>query len=46
MASSLGATLMHKPIDPRILHSLLSRELHLRRDLEEFMQTLPASGLG
>ena len=29
--------------DPRILHSLLSRELHLRRDLEEFMQTLPAS---
>lgn len=46
MASSLGATLMHKPIDPRTLHSLLSRELHLRRDLEEFMQTLPASGLG
>ncbi|MFC3216970.1 hypothetical protein [Comamonas sp. JC664] len=25
MANSLGATLMHKPIDPRQLHKLLAR---------------------
>ncbi|MFE1573261.1 ATP-binding response regulator [Comamonas odontotermitis] len=42
LANTMGATLMHKPIDPRQLHDLLSRELGLRLDMEEFMETLPA----
>jgi CheY-like chemotaxis protein len=45
MANSLGATLMHKPIDPRMLHSLLSRELQLRCDIEEFMETQPPADI-
>lgn len=45
MASSLGATLMHKPMDPRQLHKLLARELRLRCDIEEFMETQPPADI-
>jgi CheY-like chemotaxis protein len=45
MANSLGATLMHKPIDPRQLHKLLARELQLRCDIEEFMETQPPADI-
>ena len=41
MANGLGATLLHKPIDPHMLNAQLSREWKLRKSAELFSDTLP-----
>ena len=40
MANGLGATLLHKPIDPHALHARLSREWGLRQGGDGFSATL------